>query len=497
MSTYLELFAELIETLGLFSAPSKTKTAEVVLGAPESRSSSESQFGPALSLLQSRSGGKVISIDISEWMSNLQNKEFRNFLQKVEENTDNNIVFFRIPFVERHIVKDIAAQLNDVLFVTDISIAPFSEDELKQCAEQIINEKNFTMEPEAWDAFLARVAAEKSDGRFYGIDTLRKIIREMIYSKVLFNVNNGTDDNVIKHDEIASLTSEEYLMGRNGFEALSGMIGMEKITETIRAIVAQIEAALSNDYIESPCIHMRFTGNPGTGKTTVARILGNIMKERGILRNGCFFEHSGRDLCGRFIGETAPKTAGICRDAYGSVLFIDEAYSLFRGDAHNSADYGQEAIDTLVAEMENHRNDFMIIMAGYTDEMEKLMTGNAGLKSRMPFCVEFPNYTRDQLSEIYLSMAKKAFRYDDAFAEAVCGYYSALSDEVLNAKDFSNARFVRNLFERTWGKAALRCQLAHLPCDTLTVEDFSLAASDKEFHNINTNKKRAIGFNQI
>lgn len=158
-----------------------------------------------------------------------------------------------------------------------------------------------------------------------------------------------------------------------------------------------------------PCIHMRFVGNPGTGKTTVARIIGTILKEKGILRNVNFFEHSGRELCGRYVGETAPKTSAMCRDAYGSVLFIDEAYSLYRDDGFSNADYGREAIDTLIAEMENHRSDLMVIMAGYPDDMDKLMNGNADLKSRMPYLIEFPNYARGQLAEIFLSMAGKSF----------------------------------------------------------------------------------------
>ena len=157
--------------------------------------------------------------------------------------------------------------------------------------------------------------------------------------------------------------------------------------------------------MERPCIHMRFVGNPGTGKTTVARIIGKILKEKGVLRIGNFYEYAGRDFCGRYVGETAPKTASICRDAYGSVLFIDEAYSLYRGD-DNSRDYGREALDTLIAEMENHRNDFVVIMAGYTDDMDKLMAGNMGLASRMPYTIEFPNFTREQLYEIFESMSK-------------------------------------------------------------------------------------------
>jgi hypothetical protein len=147
----------------------------------------------------------------------------------------------------------------------------------------------------------------------------------------------------------------------------------------------------------------------------------------------------------------------MCRDAYGSVLFIDEAYSLYRGDG-NERDFGREALETLIAEMENHRNDLVVIMAGYTDDMETLMKGNAGLASRMPYVIEFPNFNRDELYRIYLSMIEGQFAYDEDLLPAVRAYFDALPDVVLDSKEFSNARFVRNLFERTWAKAAMRCQ---------------------------------------
>ena len=317
----------------------------------------------------------------------------------------------------------------------------------------------------------------------------------MLYEKQICGLDHDVTDKVIHREDIITLVDYDSIRDRSGFEQLGGLVGMESIQEKVKEVIAQIEAAVSNNALESPCIHMRFVGNPGTGKTTVARIIGTILKEKGILRNGSFFEHSGRDLCGRFVGETAPKTSAICRDAYGSVLFIDEAYSLYRDDGISNADYGREAIDTLVAEMENHRSDLMVIMAGYPNEMEKLMSGNVGLKSRMPYLIEFPNYTREQLAAIFLTMASKGFHYNDDFIDAVKTYFESLSDEIMNAKDFSNARFVRNLFERTWGKGALRCQMNQTECTELTVEDFALATADKEFNSILEQKKRRIGFN--
>ncbi|HBB72552.1 MAG TPA: hypothetical protein DCZ71_08110 [Ruminococcus sp.] len=493
LSTCLKLFADFLEETGLASFQSQNKTTEVRLGAPGTESQMENPFAAALNCFGERSRSRLVCIDISEWMTKTDDKDFRKFLRTVSSHEGGNIVFFRVPFVERDILHSIHQSLNDLMFVRDLSVVPFSTEELDAFAEKLLKEKGFTMEVEAREMYRERITEEKNDGRFYGINTVSKVINEIIYTKQLSNALSGEDDTVIRASELPGIT-EGHGRGLTGSEELSALVGMEEIQKKVEEIVAQIIAGKQNESLEVPCIHMRFVGSPGTGKTTVARIIGKILKEKGVLRNGSFFEYSGRDLCGRFVGQTAPKTAAICRDAYGSVLFIDEAYSLYRDDGISTADYGREALDTLVAEMENHRSDFMVIMAGYPDEMEKLMHGNTGLSSRMPYQIDFPNYNREQLGEIFLSMARRSFTFDEGFEAAVKEYFAGLPDSLIERKDFSNARYVRNLYERTWGKAVLRCQMAGEQCRTLTAEDFSLAASEKDFNNINNKKARSIGF---
>lgn len=496
LTTYLNLFADLLSELGLFTFKGKERVVEEKILPYHGKESMSDPFSSVMSHFQrySSNTGKIICVDISEWMTKTNDKMFRDFLSVIDDHTGENIIVFRVPFVEKEILLGLKRSLGDILFIRDVSFIPFDNIEIVRCAEELLSEWSFSMEDGAWDIFNARIAEEKNDGRFYGINTVKKVVREMIYRKQLDNAYNGIDDTIIKKTEITGLAASFEECEKDGLELLDDFVGMESVKKRVEEIVAQIEMSLKNSKLGAPCIHMRFIGNPGTGKTTVARVIGKILKEKGILRNGSFFEYSGRDLCGRYVGETAPKTAAMCRDAYGSVMFIDEAYSLYRGDGYSNVDYGREAIDTLVAEMENHRSDLVVIMAGYPDDMDKLMKSNIGLESRMPYVIDFPNYTRDQLYQIFMRMVRNSFTVGEGFEDAVKEYFDSLPDDVIDSKDFSNARFVRNLFERTWGKMVLRSQLNKCDYSSLTKEDFIVASSENEFKKIMQKQSRMLGF---
>ena len=457
LSTYLSLLSELIESLGIKDLTSIGTIIEERLGPPKGESLEPFDGVRSILGMGKRGSVKILCIDISEWMNNTDSRAFKNFLIDVERHLEEFIIIFRVPFVDKEVLDKVGFSLNDLMFVRPVSFAPFNKSEIQKCASLELEKYGFKMSSAAWDYFHERIAEEKSDGKFYGLNTIKKVVRELLYNEMLDN-----------------------------------MVGGSAFKQKINEIISQIEIAKSTPGVQMPCIHMRFVGNPGTGKTTVARIIGKIFKEKGILRIGNFYEYTGRDFCGRYIGETAPKTASMCRDAYGSILFIDEAYSLYRGEG-NDRDYGREALDTLIAEMENHRSDLVVIMAGYTDDMEKLMQGNAGLASRMPYVIEFPNFTREELYNIFVSMLNRQFKYDADILPVAKDYFMNLPEEVISSKEFSNARFVRNLFERTFAKASMRCQLAKISSVTLTRDDFERSTSDKEFTFI-MQKKNKIGF---
>ena len=217
-------------------------------------------------------------------------------------------------------------------------------------------------------------------------------------------------------------------------------------------------------------LHLVFSGNPGTGKTTVARILGKLYKEIGILSTGQMIETDRSGLVAGYVGQTAIKTQKKIQEAMGGVLFIDEAYMLNQ----EGENYGQEAIDTILKAMEDHRDEFIVIVAGYTDLMREFIDSNPGLKSRFNKFFEFPDYTVDELQQIFdLQCKKYQYKLDEDAKKAVKEEIIKLEAE--KGENFANAREVRNLFEKIITNQATRVaaieDVDEETLSTITMED--------------------------
>ncbi len=276
------------------------------------------------------------------------------------------------------------------------------------------------------------------------------------------------------------------------YEELQNMVGLQEIKEIVDQIInaSKVQKARSKMGMDSykASRHMIFTGNPGSAKTTVARLLAQILKKEEVLESGNIVECGRADLIERYVGWTAKNVRSKFREAQGGVLFIDEAYSLVDG----SNSFGDEAINTIVQEMENHRDDVIVIFAGYPAKMEEFLQKNEGLRSRIAFHLNFPDYNENELMEILLRMAKeKGFTLDSDTKEKC---RSIFANACQNA-EFGNGRFARNLLEQAILRQSDRIvkehrkKLSKKVLSILKADDFEVNA-DKQY----SRKEKQIGF---
>ncbi|MFC0525021.1 stage V sporulation protein K [Pontibacillus salicampi] len=251
----------------------------------------------------------------------------------------------------------------------------------------------------------------------------------------------------------------------NPFQAIDtefkDFIGLDALKETIKEIYASIIVNQKRQELglkpSQQVLHMMFKGNPGTGKTTVARKLAKLFFDMQVLTKGHFIEAERADLVGEYIGHTAQKTRDLIKKAIGGVLFIDEAYSLARG---GEKDFGKEAIDTLVKHMEDNQSDFILVLAGYPNEMDQFLRLNPGLQSRFPIILEFKDYSIHELMTIARQMVSE--REYELSKDAEWKLKDHLTRKQQQHKtSFSNGRYVRNVIEQSIRKHAMRVMTYH------------------------------------
>lgn len=321
-----------------------------------------------------------------------------------------------------------------------------------------------------------------------------------LFGKFFITVDNQLDDNVLgAYEDYIALLKEQYgnvtdrpislNLGSDEdvpeeeeesledcMDELNRLIGLENVKKDVNSLInlVQIRKIRQSRGIKQPSmsLHLVFSGNPGTGKTTVARLLSKIYNKIGILSKGHLVETDRSGLVGGYVGQTAIKTQDVIKSAMGGILFIDEAYSLATSSEN---DYGKEAIDTILKAMEDNRDDLIVIVAGYTQLMDNFLHSNPGLESRFNKFIEFKDYDADELYDIFMLMAGEAnLTVDDAGEEYLRQYFDRMVDN--KPDNFANGRAVRNLFEEVLTAQANRLapqkEITDEELNTLTYEDF-------------------------
>lgn len=374
----------------------------------------------------------------------------------------------------------------------------YSREELRQIAERMLKDRRYTIGDAALNRILDITDIKRKEPNFANARELRNILDQVIMCQNLRCAGTGDSElgmvDVNKYIQDAKLrlpvssgNEKKILTGDEELDQLIGLASVKRMIKKVRAY------AKRNQGQEDFNLHMCFYGNPGTGKTEVARILSRILYDAGVLPEAKLVETDPHGLLGKFVGETGPKTQEKINDAMNGVLFIDEAYGLVPSYTANggATGYGDEAITVLLKAMEDHRGQFCVIFAGYKDEMATMLSANPGLASRIQFTLDFPDYTREELGEIALQFLK---RKNYQIAEAALDRLLDVTEYYRSRSNFANARTVRNILDQVIMNQNLRTEDTEGD-DLIIIDDIEDYLTDEGIDLSKTaNGSRHIGF---
>ena len=355
----------------------------------------------------------------------------------------------------------------------EIDFPNSSRDELGDIADYMIKSQGYELTSEAKDLLLDITDLKRKEPNFANAREVRNILDQMIMCQNLRSLSR--DDK-----EIGLVDAKKYVLDRgipvnpsndefkpkilSAEEELEALIGLDSVKRMVKKIRAYAKRNAQNQELN---LHMCFYGNPGTGKTEVARIISRLLYDAVILPEAKLVETDAHGLIGKYVGETAPKTEAKISDAMGGVLFIDEAYTLYNSQNNGAANvgYGDEAISVLLKQMEDCRGKFCVVFAGYREQMQRMISSNPGLESRIQFTLDFPDYTREELIQIALRFAdKKGYIFE---IDAVT-LFSNVIEYYRDKPNFANARTVRNVLDQVIMNQNLRTEDEE-DCDNIII----------------------------
>ncbi|MFK4082681.1 AAA family ATPase [Kribbella sp. NPDC020789] len=475
-TTVARLLAEVYRDLGMLSSGHL-----VEVGRADLVGRYIGQTAPKVVEVVERALGGVLFIDEAYALANESGRDFGHealatLIQLMETHRDNLVVVMAgYPAEMYRLIESnpgIASRIRSFVNFPD-----YLDTELHRIFLQAVAETGFEIAPDASEAVLAALRKVPRTRGFGNARTIRTLLERISTQQAvrLAAVEAPSPEQVreLVLADVAGVVSTSLLDLRrpaNPQQELTQMIGLTEVKATVERLASEAKADVLRAKAGMPPAersrHMVFVGNPGTGKTTVARLLAAIYKNLGLLGIGQLVETSGVELVGEAYGRSAPRVRRIVEQALGGVLFIDEAYALAE-----QSDLGKEAIAALIKLMEEHRDDLVVVLAGYTEPMEQLFKLNSGLKSRVPTTVEFPDYSLPELQEIYQSQAAAA---GFVLADGVLQRVGELLAPLLAEEEFGNGRDVRNLFEATVAHQAVR--IVGLPDPQVDeIREFTLA----------------------